>query len=321
MANSNLHKAKKEKNDEFYTQTSDIENELKHYKSHFKDKVVYLNCDDPSGHKTVMKKLLNEKLITQEQYDKGDMNESNFLKYFVSSFKHLGLKKLIATHYNDDPLKPSYALVIDEDLNGDGKIDEEDFKIFKLKQNGDFRSDESIAYLKEADIVVTNPPFSLFREYIAQLIEYDKKFLVVGGLNPIGYKEIFPLIKNKRLWLGTKRLTKFRLPDNSLKAVASIWFTNLDHAKRHEELIGYKTYKGNEVDYPKYDNYDAIEVSKVVDIPIGYTEIIGVPLTFLEKYNPDQFEIVGFRKGDDGKDLRVNNKDKYSRILIKRKIE
>ena len=316
MANSNLHKAKKEKNDEFYTQTADIEEELKHYKSHFKDKVVYLNCDDPSGDEIVMKKLLAQKLITQKQYDEGGMKTSNFLKYFVSKFEDLGLKKLIATHYNADPSKPSYALIIDEDLNGDGKIDEEDFKIFKLKQNGDFRSSESIAYLKEADIVVTNPPFSLFREYIDQLMEYDKKFLIISSFLAVKNKETFPYVKNKKIWVGmSPRSMNFEQPDKTIKTVNACWLTNLDHPKRHAMFIGHKTYEGNEADYPKYDNYDAIEIGKAKDIPTDYMGLMGVPITFFEKINQKQFEIIG-NEGN----LEINKKKIYQRFLIKRKI-
>ena len=300
--NNNLHKAKKGKNDEFYTQLSDIENELKHYIHHFKDKVVYCNCDDP--------------------------RISNFFHYFSYNFEKLGLKKLIATCYKNqerdlfsqNDSEQAIYLEYNGDKNGDSIPNPEEIGIHSLKGDGDFRSKESIELLKQADIVVTNPPFSLFREYVAQLIEYDKKFLIIGSQNAITYKEIFPLIAQNKMWLGYKSGDmKFKVPDYSEEKATrfwidetgqkwrslgnTCWFTNLDHNKRHEELILYKTYKGNEEDYPKYDNYDAINVDKVADIPMDYDGVMGVPITFLDKYNPEQFEIVAFRKGDDGKDL------------------
>jgi len=215
MANKNMHAAKKAKNDEFYTQLSDIENEVKHYKDQFKDKVVYLNCDDAEW--------------------------SKFWLYFKLNFKHLGLKKLISTHYSDTA--PSYKLVIDRDidLNGDGIVNEKDLQKITLKQNGDFRSEESIELLKEADIVVTNPPFSLFREYIAQLIEYNKQFLVIGNMNALTYKEIFPLLKNNKMWMGVSpRSMDFVKPDGSVSTVNACWFTNMYHNKRNQDLILYK---------------------------------------------------------------------------------
>ncbi len=314
-----LDKAKTNKKDEFYTQLSDIENELKHYRNHFKGKTILCNCDDPY--------------------------ESNFFKYFAGNFNFLGIKKLIATCYNGSPVqglelplfeqdissKKAFKVVISEvkDLNGDGRVDLSDVKyliqndknvLSELKGNGDFRSEECIELLKEADIVVTNPPFSLFREYVAQLMKYAKKFIIIGNVNAITYKEIFPLIRSNNLWLGpsiTSGDRKFWVPDDyELKAsgcgidengrkfirVKGVrWFTNLDHKKRHEELILYKKYTPEE--YPKYDNYDAINVDKVSDIPCDYYGVMGVPITFLDKYNPDQFEIVEFRKGNDGKDL------------------
>jgi len=289
--NTNLHKAKKEKNDEFYTQLSDIENEVKYYKEHFKGKTVFLNCDDPE--------------------------ESMFWNYFALNFEFLGLKKLVSTHFETQ--KPSYKLEIVADINNDGKINKLDTVKTPLTQNGDFRSPECIEILKECDIVVTNPPFSLFREYIALLIEYDKKFLVIGNMNAITYKEIFELIKCNKIWLGiSKRGMDFKLPNGESTNVNSTWFTNLEHQKRNEELILYKTYYGNESGYTKYDNYDAIEVSKVNDIPIDYNGAMGVPITFLDKYNPNQFEIVKFRKGDDDRDLSINGKCTYFRILIKK---
>ncbi|MDO4782042.1 MAG: adenine-specific methyltransferase EcoRI family protein [Capnocytophaga felis] len=306
--NNNLHKAKKGKNDEFYTQLSDIENELKYYTHHFKDKVVYCNCDDP--------------------------RISNFFHYFSYNFEKLGLKKLIATCYKNqerdlfsqNDSEQAIYLEYNGDKNGDNIPNPEEIGIHPLKGDGDFRSKESIELLKQADIVVTNPPFSLFREYVAQLIEYDKKFLILGNKNAITYKEVFPLISQNKVWLGVtpmgtdmlfdvsedyeKELTQkkigssYRIVDGKIKARAqACWFTNLDHNKRHEELILYKTYKGNEKDYPKFDNYNAINIDKVVDIPMDYDGVMGVPITFLDKYNPEQFEIVAFRKGDDGKDL------------------
>lgn len=288
--NTNLHKAKKEANNEFYTQLSDIEKELSHYKDHFKDKIIYCNCDD---HKW-----------------------SNFFRYFSLNFEFLGLKKLIATHFDAEGI--SYKLEITADINGDGKINHLDTTETPLKQNGDFRSPEAIELLKEADIVVTNPPFSLFREFIGQLMEYDKKFLVIGTLNMIGYKENFTHILNDKLWLGISAPKQFIEPDKNIKKFGNIcWFTNLEHKKRNEEIILYKEY--NELEYPKYDNCDAINVDKTKDIPCDYNGIIGVPLTFMNNFNPNQFKIVGFRKGNDGKDLKINGRDIFSRILIKNK--
>ena len=303
---ANLTKAKSEKNDEFYTQLSDIENEVKHYKGHFKGKTIFLNCDDPE--------------------------KSMFWKYFQLNFNHLGLKKLIATHFESS--KPSYKLTMEHDLNGDGVMDEHDIVKTPLKQNGDFRSDESIELLKECDIVVTNPPFSLFREYIAQLMEYDKKFLVVGTVNAVTYKEIFPLIKNNKLWAGVNfnKTMEFMMPDTYIvtkngrtdelgnkygRVPAIAWYTNLDIKKRHEDVLLHKKYTPEE--YPKYDNYEAINVNKVVDIPLDYTGEVGVPITFLNVFNPSQFELVKFRKGNDNKDLVINGKTPYFRIIIKRK--
>ena len=292
MANASLSNAKKAKNDEFYTQLSDIENELKHYKSHFAGKVVYCNCDDA--------------------------RKSNFFRFFQKKFSDYGLKKLVTTSYNEDG--HGSVLVYEGDTNGNGKLDDNEVKVSELKGNGDFRSEECIVLLKEADIVVTNPPFSLFRDYIATLVEYGKKFLVIGNQNAITYKEIFPLIKENKLWTGNNMVKTFRVPqvtnkncevlpngDIIAKFGSICWFTNLDIKKYNEE------------EFPKYDNYDAIEVSKVCEIPKDYDGIMGVPITFLYRYNPSQFEIVKFRKGDDDKDLCVNGKCPYFRILIKRK--
>ena len=302
--NSNLHNAKTAKNDEFYTQLTDIEKELKHYKKHFEGKVVYCNCDD--------------------------VRWSNFFKYFSMNFEHLGLKKLICTAYNENGQGIVYEY--NGDLNGNRIVDDEEIEVKYLEGNGDFRSAECIEILKQADIVVTNPPFSLFREYVAQLMEYGKQFLIIGNGNAITYKEIFPLIKENKIWLGVSlNMTKchFIVPQSyegsnvfyengnkMAKVNNAIWFTNLDHTKRHTELDLYKKYNAEE--YPKYDNCDAIEVSKVAEIPMDYNGVIGVPITFLYKYCPSQFEIVKFRKGDDNKDLSVNGKCPYFRILIKK---
>ena len=297
MANTNLSNAKRAKNDEFYTQLSDIENELKHYKNHFAGKVVYCNCDDA--------------------------RESNFFRFFQKKFNDYGLKKLITTSYNENG--HGSVLVYEGDTNGNGKLDDNEVKVSELKGNGDFRSEECIELLKESDIVVTNPPFSLFREYIATLVQYDKKFLVIGNKNAITYKEIFPLIKENKLWLGYYCPNEFRLPNgDTTKKVNGLcrWFTNLDIKKRHEEIILYKKY--NEEEFPKYDNYDAIEVSKVCEIPKDYDGIMGVPITFLDKYNPSQFEIVGIANsarwiGSYPCYTIINGRKIYNRILIKRK--
>ena len=315
MANANLSNAKRAKNDEFYTQLSDIENELKHYKNHFSDKVVYCNCDDA--------------------------RESNFFRFFQKKFNDYGLKKLITTSYNENG--HGSVLVYEGDTNGNGKLDDTEIKVSELKGNGDFRSEECIELLKEADIVVTNPPFSLFREYIATLVQYNKKFLVIGNQNAITYKEIFPLIKENKLWTGNNMVKTFRVPQVTNKNCEVLpngeiiakfgsicWFTNLDIKKRHEEIILYKKY--NEEEFPKYDNYDAIEVSKVCEIPKDYDGIMGVPITFLYRYNPSQFEIVGatesegkgFSNGlwdEKSKDAHslVNSKKTYKRLFIRKK--
>lgn len=337
MANKNLNSARKAKKDEFYTQISDIEKELQHYWAHFRGKTVLCNCDDPY--------------------------ESNFFKYFALNFNQLGLKKLICTCYNgspvqgtelitffkefnEEPKKVAYKVEITEvkDMNGDGAVDLSDVKILlqndknvmSLLETGDFRSKESVDLLKEADIVVTNPPFSLFREYLMLLINYNKEFVIIGNVNAISYKEVFPLIKSEKVWLGpsiTSGDRKFNVPDDYplnaagcgidqdgkrfIKVKGVRWFTNLDHKKRHEKLDLVCKYSPEE--YPHYDNYDAIEVSKTANIPCDYEGIMGVPITFLDKYNPEQFEIVRFRKGDDGRDLCVNGKCPYFRILIRNK--
>lgn len=299
MTNSHLQAAKNAKNDEFYTQISDIEEELRHYTKHFKGKVVYCNCDDPT--------------------------KSNFWRYFYRYFGYLGLKKLISTHYEMDG-EPSYALIYEGGHDNAENFDEDVTKV-PLKGNGDFRSDECIAYLKQADIVVTNPPFSLFREYIAQLEEYANQFIVIGNPNAMTYKEIFPLIKDNKVLVGFSKPKEFDTSNGQTKKISTRWFTNVDIKKRHHKLeTVYRWRKRKEKYpdlYPKYDNYDAIEVSKVLQIPLDYTGVMGVPITFLDKFNPDQFEIIKFRKGNDNKDLRytVNNKLKhpYCRILIKNK--
>lgn len=336
MANKNLNNAKIAKKDEFYTQLTDIERELQHYWQHFKDKVVLCNCDDPY--------------------------ESNFFKYFALRFNQLGLRKLICTCYNgspvqgnelmidfgdftDEPKKIAYKVEITEvkDLNGDGAVDlsdvqyllKNDKNVLSTLKTGDFRDPECIELLKQADIVVTNPPFSLFREYIGQLMEYEKKFLVIGPYNAITYKEIFPLIQNNRLWLGYgfhAGNAYFKIPNDAIKEYANgvfnestglvkfrncTWYTNIDHVKRHEELDLVCRYSPEE--YPHYDNYDAIDVGKTADIPYDYDGAMGVPITFLDKYNPEQFDIIKFRKGDDEKDLRINGKCPYFRILIRNK--
>jgi len=312
--NTNLHKAKREKNDEFYTQLSDIEDELRHYKAHFKGKTVLCNCDDP--------------------------RVSNFFHYFSHNFEHLGLKKLIATCYKNqnrdlfsqNDSEQAIYLEYNGDKNDNRVPDPEEIGIHQLQGDGDFRSAECIELLKQADIVATNPPFSLFREYVGQLMEHDKKFLILGALNAITYKEIFKLIKENKIWLGLNNGAKqFEVPDyydtksgttieNGKKYFNMgnvIWFTNLDHNRRHEKLILYKKYTPEE--YPKYDNYNAVNVNKVAEIPQDYAGYMGVPITFLSKYNPEQFEIVKFRKGDDEKDLSVNGKCPYFRMIIKNK--
>ena len=301
MANKNLTAAKRAKNDEFYTQRQDIENELSHYAEHFREKVVYCNCDDPV--------------------------DSEFWKFFVRNFKPWGLKKLMATHYEPDEKNYSYSLELTEDTNGDGRVDINDEPtITQLPCNGDFRSAACIELLKEADIVVTNPPFSLFREYVAQLMEYGKKFLIIGNMNAVTYKEIFPLLKENRVWIGYTNPKQFIQPDGSIKKFGNIlWFTNLDIPKRHAPL----DLRGNYYDpdiYPKYDNYDAINVNRVDDIPCDYEGLMGVPITFLDKYCPEQFSIEYLcashgkePKGIENEAGCINGKWVYARILIRRK--
>ncbi len=325
----NMHRAKRAKNDEFYTQISDIERELLHYTNHFRGKVVYCNCDDPTV--------------------------SNFFRYFFLNYKELGLKKLITTCYKNQNRdlfsQHDCEKAIGIEFNGAKE------QVFELEGDGDFRSRECVELLKQADIVVTNPPFSLFREYVALLIEQQKKFLIIGNTNAIAYKEIFPLIKENQVWLGitprgqdmlfdvsedyAQELVATKTEGSAYKLIKGVvkgrlgnaaWFTNLDYPKRHEDLILYKKYSPDE--YPKYDNYDAIEVSKLKDIPIDYDGAMGVPITFLGKYTPSQFEIIGsdyeVKEGLlpeivnpkwEGKIDRgyINGKRMYARLLIKNK--
>ena len=357
MAQRNLSQAKDAKKDEFYTQLDDITKELKYYKPHFKDKVVFCNCDDPY--------------------------ESNFFKYFALNFNALGLKKLIATCYNGSPIagdelpllfdasdegpkKIAYKVEITEvkDYNGDGAVNLADVQyliqndrnvLSMLKGNGSFDSQECVELLKESDIVVTNPPFSLFREYVAQLMEYNKSFLILGRMTALHYKEIFPLIKENKLWVGVgfnlsmiyktpyenteesnRRFVKakgYNPDDNFVKVPAILWLTNLDHNKRHESLLLYKKYTPEE--YPKYDNYDAINVNSLTEIPYDYEGIMGVPDTLLGQFNLEQFELVGLGSGELAGSIGVKknyrgrtdlaytvngvSKCPYSRILIRNK--
>lgn len=317
--NTFLHKAKKSKSDEFYTQLCDIERELQHYHDYFKGKIVYCNCDDPKV--------------------------SNFFQYFVNNFESLGLKKLVASCYKrqnynlfDAHESPKgYHIEYEGKKKDDGTPLVGDVVYFK--GDGDFRSKESIDLLKQSDIVVTNPPFSLFRDYMAQLVRYDKRFLIIGNINAITYKEIFNLIQHNKIWLGVnlgRGISGFIVPDEydiygsetsindkGQKIISTnncLWLTNLELEQRHEFLPLTKTYRFNESRYCKYDNCNGINVDKTTDIPKDYSGLMGVPITFLHKYNPDQFEIIGFRKGDDGKDLRIKGKCPYFRILIRNRL-
>ena len=350
--NKGLRQADRAKQDEFYTQLNDIEQELKHYKEELKNKVIFCNCDDPY--------------------------ESNFFKFFAMNFNILGLKKLIATCYDSSPIaytqlsmfpdvlekkianknRKAYKIEISEvsDYNNDGAVDLADVEYLLqnkknvmtlLKDNGDFRSEECIELLKKSDIVVTNPPFSLFREYVNQLIEYKKKFIIIGNVNSITYKEIFPLIKNDKMWLGCSihsgdrefrvpenyplQASGFRIDENGTKYIrvkGVRWFTNIDYKERHENLPLYRKY--NENDFPNYDNYRAINVDKTTDIPDDYYKEIGVPITFLDKYNPEQFEIIdgigrysildNENTKKEGKYLSmINGQAKYFRVIIRRR--
>lgn len=311
MPNSNLNRAKEAKKDEFYTQLEDINNELCHYRQHFRGKTVLCNCDDP--------------------------RISNFFTYFAYNFEFLGLRRLITTCYKNQDMdlfsqndcEQAVYLVYDGDRNGNNIPDPAEIGIHPLHGDGDFRSQECIRLLEQADIVVTNPPFSLFREYVAQLMKYHKQFLIIGNMNAITYKEIFPLIKDNRLWLGyNSGNMAFKVPDSyepretrywqdetgqKWRSMGNIcWFTNLDHTKRHELIILTKHYTPEE--FPHYDNYDAIEVSKTDNIPQDYDGMMGVPITFLDKYNPEQFEIVGMAKrgaGDPKLKSKVYTKEDY----------
>ena len=315
--NTNLTLAKANKKDEFYTQLSDIERELKHYKKHFKDKVVLCNCDDP--------------------------RVSNFFHFFSYNFEKFGLKKLIATCYKnqDSDLfsqnnsERAIYLEYTGDKNGNNVPDAEEIGIKHLQGDGDFRSKECIELLKQADIVVTNPPFSLFREYVAQLVEYDKKFVIIGHQNAITYKEIFKLIKENKIWLGfgftggaghfintqyENYATATDKKEGMIRVSGVHWFTNLDINKRHEDLILYKNYTPEE--YPKYENFDAINVDVTKDIPVDYTGAMGVPITFIDKYNPDQFEIIGLGISNSGIEIGVEpykpEHKKYRKEIQKR---
>jgi len=323
--NSGLHKAKRSKKDEFYTQISDIERELRHYRKFLKGKVVYCNCDDPYI--------------------------SAFFEYFTKNFEFLGLKKLITTCYKSNQLnffsKNDSETAIKLEYSG-GAVDNmptpDDIGVTYLKGDGDFRSDECIDILKKVDVVVTNPPFSLFSEYVSQLAEYNKKFLIIGHQNSITYKDVFPLIKENKMWLGygfKRNMAHFIAPhyediasdmdhkDGMIRVSGVVWYTNIDHEKRHEEVILVQKYYGNEVNYPKYDNYNAIEVSKTQNIPLDYEGAMGVPITFLTKYNPEQFEIIGcsysygepfgYHKDGASFDVSINGEQKYKRLFIKNK--
>ena len=359
--NANLKNAAITKADEFYTQMPDIEAEMRHYKEHFRGKVILCNCDDPY--------------------------ESNFFKYFALNFNFLGLKKLLAVSYAGSPVaftqltlfdvhsiadksagtKQPYKIEITAvgDENADGAVDLADVEcllrnrvntLALLEGDGDFRSPECIDLLKEADIVVTNPPFSLFREYVAQLMGHGKKLIIIGNVNAITYKEVFKFIKDDKIWLGQSIHSgdrEFRVPDSYPLQAAGFrvdekgtkyirvkgvrWFTNLDFEERHENITLYKQFSPEE--YPHYDNYNAIEVSKVAEIPCDYDSIMGVPITFLDKYNPEQFEIIGLANDKRDPDpvfikgtptfldaqhksfvgMILNGKATYARIIIRRK--
>ncbi len=346
MPNKTFTNAMTSKQDEFYTQLSDIENECRHYKEQFRGKTIFCNCDDPY--------------------------ESNFFKYFAMNFNAFGLKKLIATSYDGSPVtgtqlslfgndtQPSmtaYKVEMTEfmDANGDGAENLQDVEwllrnkegfVTRLSGNGDFQSDECIELLKEADIIVTNPPFSLFRQYVSLLMQYNKKFLIIGNQNAITYKEIFPLIKNNKLWLGygfngnvgffrslyKDKAVSSQHKEGFIRISGVMWFTNLDTTKLHEELVMFKHYTPSE--YPKFDNFDVINVNKTVEIPMDYEGIMGVPITFLDKYNPDQFEIVEgmnrygilntFGNNEDiqarhSHGCNINGKSTYFRIFIRNK--
>lgn len=323
--NAGLRRADGAKNDEFYTQLSDIERELSHYKEHFKGKTILCNCDDP--------------------------RISNFFKYFALNFNEFGLKKIISTCYKNQDVdlftqndcEKAVYIEYTGNPNDPTSTDFSTIEVKELKGDGDFRSQECIELLKQSDIVVTNPPFSLFREYVAQLLKYEKKFIIVGNQNALSYKEIFPLVKDNKLWLGygfkggaahfiNTHYQDYAVAGDHKKGMIRVsgvvWFTNLDIKKRHEELVLYKTYSPEE--YPKFDNYDAINVNKTAEIPMDYDGLMGVPITFFDKYNPDQFEVIdgigrySILNNEEtkaaGKYLSmINGKAVYFRIIIKRK--
>jgi len=330
-----FNKGRAEKDDEYYTRYEDIQSEINHYEKYFKNKVVLCNCDDPY--------------------------ESNFCKFFLKNFNYLGLKRLICTSYysspvlgmqlslydeENKPLKAGNAYVLDVSevpmSNGRGVSDDDIDRLLKskrsgvkkLKGDGDFRSRECIEYLKKADIVVTNPPFSKFIEFVSTLISYKKQFLIIGRETAVSYKEVFPLLKGNEIWFGYTHVKEFFRPDGTTKKFGNVlWYTNLDVTKRHEDIVLYKTY--DEEEYPKYENYDGIDVASITDIPKDYYGNMGLPVSFMNSYNPEQFEIVGYGKGELGKSIGVtknyrgrsdlaicvNGKHScpFSRIIIRRK--
>ncbi|MFU1569328.1 MULTISPECIES: adenine-specific methyltransferase EcoRI family protein [Aeromonas] len=321
--NSGLHSAKRNKKDEFYTQLTDIERELSHYRNQFKGKIVYCNCDDPYI--------------------------SAFFEYFAKNFQYLGLKKLVTTCYRSQRIdlfsQGESEAAIKLEYTGGAKNNlptPDDIGVTQLEGDGDFRSEECIEILKEADIVVTNPPFSLFGEYVSLLASYNKKFIIIGHQNAITYKDVFPLIRDNRLWLGygfKRNMAHFVAPhyedtasdadhkEGMIRVSGVVWYTSLDHNKRHEEIILVKKYSGNESEYPIYDNFNAIEVSKTQNIPMDYEGAMGVPITFLTKYNPEQFEIIGcsysygepigYHKEGCGYGASVDGKQIYKRLFIR----
>lgn len=324
--NSGLQAARRNKKDEFYTQIVDIEREMRHYRRHFRGKVVYCNCDDPYV--------------------------SAFFEYFTKNFEFLGLKKLITTCYKSKQMDlfsqndSEQAIKLEYRGGAQNSLPTpDDIGVTHLTGDGDFRSEECIGILNETDIVVTNPPFSLFSEYAAQLSSFDKKFIIIGHQNAITYKDVFPLIKGNRMWLGygfKRNMAHFIAPhyedtasdadhrEGLIRVSGVVWYTNLDHSKRHEEMILVQRYHGNEAAYPRYDNYDAIEVSKTQDIPLDYEAAMGVPITFLTKYNPDQFEIIGATESEGAgfssglwypasgvAQAAINGKRVYKRLFIR----
>ena len=304
--NTNLCEARKNKNDEFYTRYDDIEAEVMKYREQFKDKVVYLPCDDPAEKK------------------------SEFWTFFVDNFDAFGLKKLIATHYEENG--KAYKIWIDGDTSNDGFVNDGDAQQEDLQGNGDFRSPECVAIMNECDIVCTNPPFSLFRSFVDTIMKANKKFLIIGNQNAFTYKEIFKLIKENKIWTGYNMVKQFNQPDGSIKKFGNVcWFSNMTTIKHNEEFILTKEY--NAINYPKYDNYDAIEVDRISNIPKDYYDVMGVPITFIDKYNPNQFEILGHTSSSDKSPeveklrtnpkyrngARINGKEKYDRVLIRRK--